>query len=129
MEKKYLVMPVEKGKKVNNIDGPNAIVMINIIPAIMWAIVFENQILKGTGAGQTLLIWAGFVIVYMILHFIKYISFLPAIADVIMIVGVLWIPCGLIPNTVIRIIVKAIVAIFFGLFELSVAIMPLMKRK
>ena len=87
MEKKYLVMPIKKGQKNVEADGINGVVFFNLLPTVLWGLVFVNEFFKEMSLGPKIGIWLAFVVIYMACHFIRFVAFLPAIANTYLLVG------------------------------------------
>lgn len=101
---------------------------INLIPAIIYAAVITGQFMKNFSGGFRIGAGIVFVIVYMALTLIPYVSFVVGIASTIMYVGLLWALCDKVGATVVRIILKVVAAGFVGLLELSIAVNMTMKN-
>lgn len=115
---------VTKNTKHNNTDNDSIMAMINIIPAIVWAIVFCQKFCGSMSFLLTLGIGTVFVIIYMVLSMRPYISLVMNVASAIMYIGIVWVLVDLIGNETVRLVGKIITAIIVGLIELSLFAIP-----
>lgn len=105
-------------------EGSNnlAVAFVNLIPAIIYAFVVAEQLLRGQTFGIRFIAWIGVIVAYMGLSILPYTSFLMIIPSTFILAGMLWTLCGLIASGIICIILKVITAIIVGLIELSIAV-------
>lgn len=102
--------------------------MINLIPAIIWALVITDQALP-----WELTFWPkfgiglAFVVLYIVASKIPFITFAPTIASTIMFVGLIWVLINLIGVVWLRIILKVITAILIGGNEILMTIVITLK--
>ena len=106
---------VTKNKKHNNKDNDSMMAMVNIIPAIIWAIVFCQKFCDSLTFWPKLGIGIVFVIVYMVLSILPYISLVMNVASAIMYIGMVW---------ALKLVGKIVTAIIIGLIELSLFVIP-----
>lgn len=126
-DKKYFL--VEAQKKNSDSGDITLIPAVNIIPAIIYALVITNQLLPGDWSfGQKFGVGLAFVIVYTICSFVPFVSIIVAIASTIMFVGMAWALCDKLGNQVVRIILKIITAGFVGLIEFAIAIYGTLRK-
>jgi len=123
-ERKYIVIPAATKIKSDDHSDPTFGFLINLIPAFIWALVFTDQVLPETwNFWQKFGIGVAFIVGYIVISKIPFLTFAVTIASTIMFVGLIWVPVNLIGNDVIRIILKVIVAILVGGPELMLSIM------
>ncbi len=123
-DKKAYVIPAPTKEKADKFREPSFGFLINLIPALIWALVFTDQVLPETlNFWQKFGIGALFIVVYIVASKIPFITFVSAIASIIMFVGLLWVPVNLIGNDVVRNIIKIIVAVIVGVPELMMSLM------
>lgn len=115
---------VTKNKKHNNKDNDSMMAMVNIIPAIIWAIVFCQKFCDSLTFWPKLGIGIVFVIVYMVLSILPYISLVMNVASAIMYIGMVWALVDLIGNETVKLVGKIVTAIIIGLIELSLFVIP-----
>lgn len=105
---------------------------INLIPAFVWSIPLHQKLFPDASWWMTFGLCAAFIVVYMILSFLPIITVVPCVAGVIIFIAFAWAPADLIGNSVVRIIVKGVILVFFILLELCVWInstLPWLERK
>lgn len=107
--------PQGKAQKSNSM-----VPMINIIPAVIYSIAFRQHFLPDITGWQKAGLYVAFVLIYMILSFLPYISLLMNVASTVMFVGMIWALVDHIGTDVVRIIVKVITAGFVGMLEFAV---------
>ena len=101
---------------------------INLIPAIIYAVVLSGQFLGDLTAGHRILIGIVFVFAYMLLALLPYSSFITSIARAVFYVGLIWVLCSKASSQIVVVILKVVTAAFVGLLELSIAINITMKN-
>jgi len=101
---------------------------INLIPAIIYAVVLSGQFLGDLTAGHRILIGIVFVFVYMLLALLPYSSFITSIASAVIYIGLIWVLCSKASSQIVVVILKVVTAAFVGLLELSIAINITMKN-
>lgn len=115
------IYAIKSGKKSRNVQRSNSLIpMINIIPAIIYSIAFRQHFLPDLIGWQKFGLYVVFVLVYMILSFLPFISLVMNIASTIMFVGMIWALVEHININVICIILKVITAGFIGMLEFSI---------
>lgn len=105
-------------------EGSNnlAVAFVNLVPAIIYAFVVAEQLLRGQPFGLRFAAWIGVIIAYMVLTILPYASFLMIIPSAFILAGMLWVLCDFVDASVVRIILKVITAAIVGLIELSIAV-------
>ena len=127
-EKDYIVKPT----KVHDIGSGefDPMPFINIIPAIIYAVIITNQYIPDTWMfWEKFGVGAAFVVVYMIACYIPFVCIIPAVASLIMYAGMIWALCDKVGNQIVRIILKVVTAGFVGLMEFSVAVSRIIKKQ
>ncbi|MCR5303279.1 MAG: hypothetical protein K6E33_01850 [Lachnospiraceae bacterium] len=115
-------------KKVCASEANMKVAFINLIPAIIYAVVITGQFMENMSGGIKALVGIGFVVGYMALTLFPYTSFLTSIASTIIFVGLIWVLCDKVDSKVLSIILKIITAAFIGLLELSIAVNMTLKN-
>lgn len=118
--------------KVDSYQKDLKLPMINIIPAIIWSIPVHQYLFPNAEFWVSFGIGAFFIIVYVTIGYLPYISLVTSIASTIMFTMLIWAPMDYIPNHIVRIIVKVIAAILIGLIELGLfsnATIPAWERR
>ena len=113
---KYIVEDIKTSSYEKNYKIP----MVNIVPAIVWSIPLHQKLFPDASWLVTFGICAAFVILYCVLSYMPIIAAVPWIAGVIIFTGLFWVFADYIGNDVARIIVKILIAAFFGFMELAV---------
>ncbi|MFR3728300.1 hypothetical protein [Lacrimispora sp.] len=113
---KYIVEDSYKPSYEKNYKLP----LINIIPAVVWSIPVHQKLFPDAGWWATFGLCALFVIVYVTLSYLPIIVAVPGIAGVIIFTALFWVFADYIGNSVVRIIVKILIAAFFGFMELAI---------
>ena len=113
---KYIVEDSYKPSYEKNYKIP----LINTIPAVVWSIPVHQKLFPDTGWWVTFGLCALFVIVYVAFSYLSIIVAVPAIASVIIFSGLFWVFADYIGNQIVRIIVKVLIAAFFGFMELAI---------
>lgn len=127
-EQKQYRIPQPTKKKYKPYKEPTFGFLINIIPAIIWALVITDQALP-----WELTFWPkfgiglAFVVLYIVASKVPFITFAPTIASTIMFVGLIWVPINLIGVVWLRIILKVITAILIGGNEILMSIVITLK--
>lgn len=128
MEKKEYYL-LEKRSKQSNDQELSMVPFVNIIPAIIYALVISNQVLpKSFSFWQRFGVGAAFVIVYVICSFLPYVSLLTSIASAIIFIGLAWALCDKVGANVVRIILKVITAGLIGLIELAMVLNSTLRK-
>ena len=104
------------------------VAFINLIPAIIYAVVLSGQFLGAVSAGYRLAIGVAFVFVYMLITLIPYVSIVTDIASAVIFIGLVWVLCSKASSEVVVVILKIVTAALIGLFELSIAVNITMKN-
>ncbi|MCI5516866.1 MAG: hypothetical protein MR427_05140 [Roseburia sp.] len=125
---KYIVEDRKTSKFEKNYKFP----MINLIPAIVWSIPIYQKIspLFGTlGAYGAVVV---FIVLFMTLSYLPFITAVPGVAGVVMLTAMLWAPADHIGNNVVRFIVKGLILVFIIMVEFCIwinATLPWLERK
>lgn len=125
---KYIVEESDYKKYEKSAGMP----LVNIIPAIVWSIPFHQKLFPDASTLVTFGLCALFVIIYVALGYHHFASIAIAIPSVIMLTAMFWVFADWIPNKIVMIIVKVIMAAFFGLIELMIignAMIPWLESK
>lgn len=125
---KYIVESSIKEKFEKNY----MILLINAIPAIVWSIPFHQKLFPEITGVKVLGICILFIAFYVIVGMIPFVAIAPDIASVIMAVAMVWSLVDIIGNNLVRIVIKILVAVFFGMvgFTLFVnATLPWLQSK
>lgn len=120
MKQSYVIASVKK--KNDERDTNYAVAFINLLPAVVYAFVIAQQVFGEQSFAIRLLVWIGFIILYMALMWVPFASFLVCIASTYIIGGFAWAACDLVSNNVVCVILKIITGGFIGLLELSIAV-------
>lgn len=125
---KYIV----ESLKVEKFEKNYKFLLINAIPAIVWSIPVHQKLFPNLAGGVVWGICAAFVIAYVIIGMIPFISVVPDVASVIMLTAMVWSIVDLVGNDIARIIIKVLVAAFFGMMGLTLLInatLPWLQKK
>ncbi|MDD3186032.1 MAG: hypothetical protein PHT76_12105 [Anaerostipes sp.] len=125
---KYIVEDI----KTNSYEKNYKIPLINIVPAVVWSIPFHQKLFPDASWWMTFGICAAFVVLYCALSYMPFISAVPCIAGVIIFTALFWVFADYIGNDIARIVVKVVIAAFFGFVELALfanATIPWLDRK
>ena len=112
---KYYIIPDNTPKFQRSYGLP----LINIIPAIIWSIPLHQKLFPGANFWAILGICAAFVVLYIVVTLIPVICAVPDVAGAIIYIGLFWALVDGIGHDVIRIILKVLIAVFFGMLELT----------
>lgn len=102
--------------------------LINLIPAFIWALVITDQALP-----WELTFWSkfgigfAFIVLYIVISKIPFITFAATIASAIMFIGLLWVPLNLISIVWLKFIIKAVIALLIGMAEILMSIVVTIK--
>lgn len=125
---KYIVEDIKTSSYEKNYKMP----LINIIPAVVWSIPLHQKLFPDAGWWMTFGLCAVFVIVYCALTYMPVIAVAPCIAGVIIFTALFWVFADYMGNDIARIVVKVLIAGFFGLLEFTLLInatLPWLERK
>ena len=125
---KYVV----ESSKVEKFKKNYKFLLINAIPAIIWSIPVYQILFHSISGGVAFGICAVFVIAYVVIGMIPFIALAPDVASVIMLTAMVWSVVDIIGNDVVRIIIKVVVSVFFGMMGLTLfinATLPWLQRK
>ena len=100
--------------------------LINLIPAFIWTLVITDQALP-----WELTFWPklgfAFIVLYIVISKIPFITFAATIASAIMFIGLLWVPVNLISIVWLKFIIKAVIALLIGMAEILMSIVVTIK--
>lgn len=113
---KYVVTNSYKPSYEKNYKLP----LINIVPAVVWSIPIHQKLFPEASWWMTAGLCFAFVAIYVALSYLPWAVIIPAIASVIMFSGLFWVFADYIGNQVVRIIVKAVIVVLFGLLEIGI---------
>lgn len=125
---KYIV----ESSKVEKFEKNYKFLLINAIPAIVWSVPVHQKLFPNLEGGAVWGICAAFVIAYVIVGMIPFIAVVPDAASVIMLTAMVWSIVDFIGNDIVRIIIKVLVAAFFGMMGLTLLInatLPWLQKK
>ena len=94
--------------------------LVNIIPGIVWSVPVHQKFLSEMDWAIGFGICIAFIIGYCVLSYIPIISIVPCVAGAIIFTGLFWVFADYIGNDIGRIVVKVLIAAFFGFMELAV---------
>lgn len=115
-------------KKVCASEQNMKVAFINIIPAIIYAVVLSGQFLGVLSAGMRFAISLAFIALYMALTLLPYVSFITDIASAVIYIGLIWVVCSKASSDLVVIVLKILTAAFVGLTELSIAVNMTLKN-
>lgn len=125
---KYIVEERKTSKYEKNYKFP----LVNIIPAIVWSIPVHQKLFPNASFWATLGLCGAFVVFYVMLSYLPIIAVIPAVAGAIIFSGLFWVFADYIENQIVSIILKVLIAVFFGFLELAIfanATVPWLERK
>lgn len=125
---KYIVEERKTSKYEKNYKFP----LINIIPAIVWSIPVHQKLFPNAIFWAKLGLYGAFVVFYVMLSYLPIIAAIPAVAGAIIFSGLFWVFADYIENQIMRIVLKVLIAAFFGFMELAIvanATVPWLERK
>jgi hypothetical protein len=115
------IYAIKNRKKSRELQKSNFLIpMINMIPAIIYSIAFRQHFLSDLTGWQKFGLYIVFILIYMILLFLPFISLVMNIASTIMFVGMIWALVDHIDSNVLCIIVKVVTAGIVGFLEFAI---------
>lgn len=125
---KYIIEENNTTKYEKNYKFP----LINIIPAVVWAIPIHQKLSPMIGKGGAYGVTIAFVILYMMLSFIHIVALAPAVGGVIILTALFWAPIDHLGSLAVRIILKGLILLIAIMIELGVfanATLPWLQEK
>ena len=115
-------------KKVCASEQNMKVAFINVIPAIIYAVVLSGQFLGDLSSRMRFAVSLVFIVVYMALTLMPYASFITNVASAIIYIGLIWVICGKASSQIAVILLKIFTAVFIAMVELSIAVNMALKN-
>ena len=125
---RYVIMLDNRNHYEKNYTMP----FINIIPGIIWSIPIIQIFMDDVGTPAKFGFGIVFAFLYVVLTLVPVLALAPCIAGAIIYIGMLWSLADHLGDGWIKITIKAVIAVFIGLLELSLfinATLPWLERK